>query len=312
MGKLYDLVKYRNELSDALEDLRLDSAISNRINDLKKLKIQNPLCANQVASLILQYDHLAMQEETIVSNVKLSIEQLSVDIDCMSAELFDNDIYRELFSEKHISQFSQCMKYTDAIEHTILGKITSYCDWHYPALQINPRFKKWIDSMIASDPLYLVTLDVNELKLLILEYPELYQNRLRLYKSVDRSLSLLPQNQFGFVLCWDNFNYLSIEKIKTYVEEVFKLLRPGGVFMFSYNNCELLGSAKKAEAGSNSYCDNSLLKKLFNEIGYDIIAFQNIETGDAVNPYISWAEVRKPGELSTIKTHPAQARIFTK
>jgi SAM-dependent methyltransferase len=47
--------------------------------------------------------------------------------------------------------------------------------------------------------------------------------------------------QFGIVLCWDNFNHLSLDKIEKYIREVWKLLRPGGCFIFNYNNCDFEG-----------------------------------------------------------------------
>jgi hypothetical protein len=34
-----------------------------------------------------------------------------------------------------------------------------------------------------------------------------------------------------------------------------------------------------------------------------------METKDAFNTPISWAEVRKPGELTSIKAHPALAEV---
>ena len=75
--------------------------------------------------------------------------------------------------------------------------------------------------MVAGDPLYLTHSNIVIVKDMIKEYPELYQNRLRLYEIVDRDFSKLPQAQFGFVLCWDNFNHLSLDKIEKYIREVW-------------------------------------------------------------------------------------------
>jgi SAM-dependent methyltransferase len=193
-----------------------------------------------------------------------------------------------------------------------VSKITQYSDWHYPALQINPRSKKWIDPMVAGDPLYLTHSNISIVNDMIKEYPELYQNRLRLYEIVDRDFSKLPMAQFGFVLCWDNFNHLSLDKIEKYIREVWKLLHPGGHFIFSYSNCDLEGPALRAECHAGSYASASWLTTLLNAIGYEITALHNDETGDAFNTHISWADIKKPGDLKTVKVAQAMAQLIAK
>jgi len=152
---------------------------------------------------------------------------------------------------------------------------------------------------------------MNIIKNLIDSYPTLYQSRLRLYEIKDIDFSILPQEQFGFILCWDTFDYLSFEKIKQYVKEVFKLLRPGGKFIFSYNNCDIETSAGNFEEFFTGWGTTKLLTDLFDEIGYELIEFKNIKINES-NQYISWAEVCKPGILKTVKAHQAIAQILEK
>jgi SAM-dependent methyltransferase len=312
MGKLYDLIKFRNELNDSIDDLNLGSAIYNKIGYVKQLKQNNPSYIDQLNNFILQYDQLAIESQALLNSIVSSVEQLSIDINSMSSELFDNEEYREEFSEKNVTQILELVSDIPRIETHIVSKITGYSNWHYPALHISPRSKNWINYMVAADPLYLTDSNINKLKEIVSTYPEIYQKRLRLYEIENRDFSMLPKNQFGFVLCWDNFNYLSIEKIEKYVREVFDLLRPGGTFIFSYNNCDLLGPAIRAEVHAGSYCNSKFLKQLFNEIGYELIEFQDLETGDAFNTHVSWAEIRKPGKLTTIKAFQAMAQIIEK
>ena len=99
----------------------------------------------------------------------------------------------------------------------------------------------------------------------------MYQSRLRIYEITNEDFSILPQNQFGFVLCWEIFNFLSLEKIEQHIRQVFDLLRPGGVFMFSYNNCDIYSIARVAESRDISYAQDDLLKNLCLNIGYEII-----------------------------------------
>jgi SAM-dependent methyltransferase len=208
--------------------------------------------------------------------------------------------------------FSNNLIISAELEAKIISKITEYSNLRYPALQINPRSKKWIDPMVAGDPLYLTYCYIDIIKEIIKSYPELYQNRLRLYEIKDRDFSTLPQAQFSLVVCWDYLNYLSIDKIEKYIREVWKLLRPGGHFIFSYNNCDLKGSALMAENWACSYSNLRWLIKLLKEIGYEITALHDDETGDAFNTHISWVEIKKPGDLKTVKAAQAMAQIIVK
>jgi SAM-dependent methyltransferase len=166
--------------------------------------------------------------------------------------------------------------------------------------------------MVAADPLYLTHCNIDLVKEIIKSYPDLYQNRLRLYEIIDRDFSKLPQAQFSFVLCWDYFNYLSSIFVEKYIKNVYHLLRPGGRFMFSYTNCDLAGSALRAESWACAYASSRWLKKLCDEIGYEICDLNDFDTGDAFNTNVSVAILKKPGNLATLKAAQAMAQIITK
>lgn len=311
MGKLYDLVKLRNTLLDKMDSFSLAPDIQGKIQILNSIVDQNKTVDNidLIENSKNDFDRLVVENQKIINSLNTTVNIINQDIDNYALKLFDNDDYREKFKEELIRQHPYPSPET---ENWVIAKITQYSDWHYPALQINPRSKKWIDPMVASDPLYLAHSNISIVKDMIKEYPELYQNRLRLYEIVDRNFSKLPMAQFGFVLCWDNFNHLSLDKIEKYIREVWKLLRPGGSFIFNYNNCDFEGTAYRAECHAGSYASASWLTTLLNAIGYEITALHDDETGDAFNTHISWAEIKKPGDLKTVKAAQAMAQILSK
>jgi len=311
MGKLHDLVKLRNTLVDKMDSLSLAPDIQGKIQILNSIVDQNKTVDNidLIENFKDDFGRLVIENQKIINSLNTTVNIINQDIDNHALELFDNDAYREKFKEELIQETSYPSL---EIENWVVSKITQYSDWHYPALQINPRSKKWIDPMVANDPLYLTHSNIAMVKDMIKEYPELYQNRLRLYEIVDRDFSKLPLAQFGFVLCWDNFNHLSLDKIEKYIKEIWKLLRPGGSFIFNYNNCDFEGPAYRVEYHAGSYASASWLTKLFNAIGYEITAWHDDETGDAFNTHISWVEIKKPGVLKTVKAAQAMAQIIVK
>jgi hypothetical protein len=311
MGKLYDLVKLRNILLDKMDTLSLASDIQGKIQILNSIVNQNKTIDDieLIENFKDNFDRLVIENQKIINGLNTTVNIINQNIDNYALELFDDDAYQEKFREENILQTAYSSL---EIENWVVSKITQYSDWHYPALQINPRSKKWIDPLVASDPLYLTYSNIFMIKDMIKEYPELYQTRLRLYEINDRDFSVLPQAQFGFVLCWDNFNHLSLDKIEKYIKEVWKLLRPGGHFIFSYSNCDLEGVALRAENWACSYSNSRWLIKLLKEIGYEITALHDNETGDAFNTHISWADIKKPGDLETVKAAQAMAQIIVK
>ena len=314
MGKLYDLVEFRNYLKNQIDDLCLDESIQDKVESLKKTKRIFPEHANYCDQIIKNYFLIGQQSQATINSIREQISRLDSEIDTMSTSMFNNIKYHNTMSEDNIQgeQFGNNLVISADLEAGIISKITEYSDWHYPALQINPRSKKWIDSMVAADPLYLTYNNITLVKDMIKEYPELYKSRLRLYEITDRDFSKLPQAQFSFVLCWDYFNYLSSIFVEKYIKDIYHLLRPGGCFMFSYTNCDLAGSALRAESLACAYASSRWLKKLCDEIGYEICDLKDFDTGDAFNTHVSWAILKKPGNLKTVKAAQGMAQILLK
>jgi len=307
MGKLHDLVKFRNYLIDNLDKLKL--SIQDKIDLVNKTKKIFPEHSDYLNGKINDYLTVGIQSKKILDEIDANIYQLNIEIDNTADLMFDNEEYRDQFSENHIFRN---LTLSIELQSWVESKITRHSDWHYPALQITPICKKWIDLMVTADPLYLTHISIPAIMDLIKEYPELYQRRLRIYAIEDRNFSILPQEQFSFVLCWDMFNYLSADKIEQYLKEVFRLLRPGGHFVFSYNNCDLEGPALAAELQAASFVTARWLVKLCDKIGYEINELHDVETGDAFTTHVSWVEIKKPGNLSTVKAAQALAQIIPK
>ena len=307
MGKLHDLVKFRNYLLDNLDKLKL--SIQDKIDLVNKTKKIFPEHSDYLDGKINDYLTVGAQGKKILDEIDTNIYQLNIEIDNTADLMFDNEEYRDRFSENHTFRD---LTLSIELQSWVESKITRHSDWHYPAMQITPRSKKWIDTMVAADPLYLTHISIPAIKELIKDYPVLYQTRLRLYEIDNRDFSKLPQNQFSFVLCWDMFNYLSADKIEQYLKEVFQLLRPGGHFVFSYNNCDFEGPALAAELHVASFVTARWLVKLCDEIGYELNELHDVETVDAFTTHISWVEIKKPGNLRTVKAAQALAQIIPK
>lgn len=309
MGKLTDLVRYRNELANAVDSLNLHKVITKKLILLKQVQSNNTVAYN-VEHITNNYKQLTIDNDSSINQLNELITLINTDIDTLATTLFS--------SRKLLAAISRIDLPVDPdLRLLVKTKIKQYCDWHYPGLQISCNNKEWIDCMVTSDPLYLtdsledLLVDI-KLAALITGYPAQYQNRLRLYSVTEHDFSALPTKQFSIIVCWDFLNYIELASVAEYMQQMFKLLRDGGVFMFSYNNCDIVESAKLAEDNTMSWANARAINQLCNDIGYEIITFEDHATGDAHIAHVSWCEIRKPGVLTTVKAHQVAGQILEK
>lgn len=198
-----------------------------------------------------------------------------------------------------IGERTRVMPLNDSARELVKSQISKYVSWKYPGLEIGPGDGEWTTHMVACDPLYLVDIHQEFLDVTKGLFNPEYQRKLCMYITSETDLSMLPQNQIGFAFSWNVFNYLPYDLIDQYLAHIYSVLRPGGVSMFSYNNAERYHCAVNVEKGFMSYMPKRLLLELISKHGFELIVAQDIDD------YVSWVEIRKPGELTSIKEHPS-------
>lgn len=304
LGKL---VKIRLDLIASLDDALLQQSITDRINLLSVVQSNNDMYVPDIGSIINYYKDLQDNSILIINRIKSTIATIEGDIVKLVEIEYAGDTYEARFNADMLTpDIFNNIPSIESVDFIIRSRIKQHCDWHYPGLQLGSRFKTWSDCLVTCDPLYLESNSAEVLTDIISLYPSEYSRRLRTYTNV----SLLPLGQFGFVLAWNHFNYVAFELIKAQLPTVFALLRPGGTFMFSYNNCDLFTSAIIAENHSMSYANARIIEEACRNAGFEISASYNEVTDNAEYSHISWIEVRKPGVLSTVKAHQVLGQII--
>lgn len=309
MHKFSELVKFRNDLSASVEHLRLNSTVDEKILVLTKLKNLNPglVYNNQIDEYIHEFVQLIDLNKQIIEKIQSQIDSINLEIDQLAKMLFDTDLQRQLFTLELLP--AGLPKFNQDTDTYVDARISNYCDWKYPSVVLYPREQRWILNMVASDPLYIIEHFHVEFANLIKGFDQVYVNRLRCYSD---EFITLPKKQFKFVLLWDVLNYISVDQFEYYIKQAYELLKPGGTFMFSYNNTDIEQSAALAEVNINSYANATIVRTLAKKIGFEVFKFEDLPTGDSRLVYISWVELRKPGTLSTLKMHQALGEIQQK
>jgi SAM-dependent methyltransferase len=201
------------------------------------------------------------------------------------------------------------MPMTADVQQMISNRIKSYVDWKYPGLIIRPGVETFISDLVALDPLYLVDYSTELLQPALSTFPEEYQRRLRVYEQDPCStnvLDALPDNQFGMCLAFNFFEFTPLEVVEQYLRNIFNKLRPGGILAMTFNDCDRAHCVALVEKNFCFYTPGNRVKAIAKSIGYR----QMFSWTDMGN--LTWLELRKPGELESIRGGQTLAKIVNK
>jgi SAM-dependent methyltransferase len=258
--------------------------------------------------LIIAQQHLAS-----IKDANNDLLQVLAVIDDINNEI--TELTRKFFTASYQTE-CQFIDPTDIRHYRILylaegselllrERINLYSSWKYPALEIGCRDGEWTKHLVASDPLYIADISSDFIETTTQQFTPEYQARLRRYliDITDYKIANLPTGQFNFIFSFNFFNYLSLDSIKQLLKRAMIWLRPGGVMLFTYNNCDMSPSAGLSEGYFMTYVPKSLLIPLVESLGYEVVTSRDFE------PSTSWIEIKKPGTLSTVKAHQALGEI---
>ena len=311
--KLSDLVKVKNLL------LEIQESIREELNNQTLLYGKNFVDALSQGDFLKRqniidcFNSITTEKQKIISLLNSQIIDIEKQIEIQSQPLTqsNNIINNHLVcfaNAPHDERLSRIELTNFDLKNKIKGKIFSKTDPRFAALEIGPGDGQWTEYMVAAAPLYLVDIYEEFIKSTLQKFPIEYQARVRTYhigfnEDKENYLDQLPQQQFGFVFAWDVFNFLSADIIEKYLFSVYEILRPGGSFLFNYNNCENHINARHAEIGYKNWMTKGTLEQLSKK--YNFI----VETTDS-HKNIHWIVLRKPGSLTSVKALQSLGKII--
>jgi SAM-dependent methyltransferase len=186
------------------------------------------------------------------------------------------------------------------------GRIRDLGHWKWPAMEIRPAHGEISQHLVACDPLYLVDTDPELFKHVKKMWNPEYQRRLRYYtvsESDRRIFHQLPQFQFGLIVAVDFFNFRPLDLIERYLLEIYQLLRPGGMVIFTYNNCDYPIGVDNFENSYYCYTPGRHVKAMAEKIGFRVAASFDLENN------VSWLELQKQGTKSSLRGGQTLGRI---
>jgi hypothetical protein len=311
--KLSNIVQYLNQL----DTLSVDDAMTASMAEVTKITHIVQHSQVQVEDLAAEIISTQHDLETSLTQYKQKLKQLREHVQTLiernEPEYFEESTtrYQEgtRFETPDRTLTKTQMLNVDS-EKILLDRLNSYSNWQYPGMVIRPVQGPGLESLVAFDPLYLVDTHEDLLSPVRSLFTPEYQRRLRYYvinEYTETDIFVnLPQKQFGLIYVFHYFDFKPLEIIQKYLDEIFLLLRPGGTFLFSFNDCDQWRAVGSAEYHFHFYTPGRLILQHARDIGYEIVYAHSVLSGT------TWVEIRKPGVLDSIRGAQALASIFKK
>lgn len=301
MKKLSELVAYKNELD------RYAVEVTQQFTNIELQKITHLVQNDKLNQSLEKLNKDFIEFELVFDQIKQDLgDQIAVAARPWIQESYNMYDKGEAKNPMDILQGRKYSIESAPFQHRLL----QYNNWKYPAMIIRPGLDSFVEYMVACDPLYLVDLSHEFLKPSMDRFNERYQSRLRSYvvnEDLDSQiLKQLPDSQFGFCVAVNYFNFRPFEIIKKYLEEIYQKLKPGGVFAFTFNDCDRRSAVELVERFYCSYTPGTLIKELILSMGYEIVHVWHND-----DP-ITWIEIRRPGNLKSLRGGQTLAKILPK
>ena len=320
--KLSELVAYRNHLSGFDVNTiqytarhKLEEIVYNVQNSVIQPRAFTQTLQEDQTRVITAFDHFSSTLVELISELDSMIETAEKTQYAESTRLYNEAVARygrlDEPTNKKVNQqiLDRRMPMTADVQQMISNRIKSYVDWKYPGLIIRPGVETFISDLVALDPLYLVDYSTELLQPALSTFPEEYQRRLRVYEQDPCSsnvLDALPDNQFGMCLAFNFFEFTPLEVVEQYLRNIFNKLRPGGILAMTFNDCDRAHCVALVEKNFCFYTPGNRVKAIAKSIGYR----QMFSWTDMGN--LTWLELRKPGELESIRGGQTLAKIVNK
>ena len=294
-------------LSCQLKEFSLD----NLLNELSNIKVKvdgmksiSEDHASDIAGKLQELQQITDDLQTLCSDTLNSVDAEVIN---KSKPLFDR-VYKRSSPEHERANLISTL--SDQSKNEIAVRASRYTSWQHPVLEIGPGDGRWTDALVAGDPLYLVDIYQEFLDSTTKQFNEVYKRKVRCYltgkdaQKTEVDLSALPKQQFGFIFAWEVFDYLPNQFVEEYLKQCYELLKPGGVMMFSYNNCEEHHCADFGENQFKHWMPKWFLLDMIKRQFFEVIVAMSSE--DTVH----WVEIKKPGTLTSIVTSQTLAQIL--
>ena len=192
-------------------------------------------------------------------------------------------------------------------EAYLRARLLRYTDWRVPGMIIRPGLEKFIEHLVPLDPLYVLDQNLELVEPALNQFTVEYRQRLRPYAVDDynneNAMWQLPDGQFGFIFAYNYFNFKPMSILRKYIDQMYAKLRPGGVALFTFNDCDWRQGVTLAEKNFMCYTPGTEVVSHASSLGFEILDRYRGQGN------LAWLEIKKPGEIESLRGGQTLAKI---
>jgi hypothetical protein len=214
----------------------------------------------------------------------------------------------EVLDEDQFDSFYQHINFDEYQIELLKGKFCNIISFEFPVLELFPGQGQFTETAVSAEPLYIADYYMKTLDKIADKFNEFYREKRLIRKEIrDFDLSMLPQNQFGLVFSFNLFVVKDLEFISNWAKEVFKILRPGGYYVFNFIPDDTAEGLRLVEDYPLAAIDHNQLEQDLISYGYEIVQKDYKRRANS-----STFTIKKPGVLVPLKLTGSLARIIDK
>jgi hypothetical protein len=305
MKKLSELVNYKNQL-DRLSTREAEIFATLELRKFTQL-LNNPNLDDKLGKVSQAFAEFNAAVDDLNHQLKAEIDEAQRPWFQESYRLHDEEMSR--FPVEHILKL--CDQVHQPVKEIIKSRLNLYSSWHHAAVFLRPGKEDFINQLVSFNPLYILDRTQDLIAPGIAHFSEAYKNRLRQYAindvNNDNILKQIPNGQIALFVSYMYFDCTPFEIIKQYFTEIYQKLKPGGILGFTFNDCDYAAGVKLAEQHARCFTPGYLIKELAQSVGFEIVYNWRGE-----NEAVGWLELKKPGNLDSIKGGQTLAKIIPK
>jgi len=125
-------------------------------------------------------------------------------------------------------------------------------------------------------------------------FPPAHQKYLRFVITDKTSCDSVPTGSCNFVFSWDTFVFFTKEHVQQYLEDIHRVLIPGGYCFIQYADCHYDLDLKESKRGYWAYNTKTAMKDIIESTGYKVVEMNQFRPG------ANYAIFQKPGKQNPV------------
>jgi SAM-dependent methyltransferase len=311
---LSDLLQYRERVHELAQNGAHHMAKDIIARVVTDIDTSHQVLPDPVANLQLRIGTAVQNIQHQIQHMTQLIQQLDAEIHqgivahhpqyhAQSRRLYENQ-FRHYTANKILDT---PLDLTSDQRSLLRSRIMAHSNWLDTGLMLRAGRDDLVESMSAMGILYLFDTHPDLLAPAVARFPEHHRDKYRDYHGTEpNDLQQLPPNQMRLIVALNFFNFLPLDRIHQYLMNLTKLLRPGGVILFTFNDCDHAVNVGFCERSWQCYHPGDEILALARALGLELRGRQWFDNG------VSWMELGLPGKYRSLRGAPIVTKIHAR